>query len=518
LKSKKPHIKDTFIIPMGIVLLFFGLMNAQDNPVDTLISIHQQPSNLSYYVEAGSYGTKRENNPPNYVRNAADLGSFPQRDLNWLLLGLDSRVRGEYRHNDIRRPDSFSEDVPLLLRQRAYLGIVNALDPLRLGVELEDARSNNSIYAQDTRDVNKLELIQGYVEVYIENVLRKDAFGNHRPVSIRYGRMAFEYLDRRLVSVNSWRNTTNTFSGVKWSLGQQSNDWQLEGFIVNPIVRATEKFDHVDTDRLFSAVIGHWRKWSDLVTIEPYYFGLRQDSNPENQEGERTIHGTGLRLYGFIKQSGFNYDLTGIVQFGKDAGLPHKAYAITSEIGYTVNENQNKPRLSAFFGYASGDKNPNDSENNRFERYFGFSRPWSSDDYVIMENIVTSKLKVELQAKFQDIVFSFDGGYSLYWLASATDRFNNGLGGSLFNRDESGTSGSFLGHGLDVRARFSPTPYLSANIGYTHFTVGNFVENRQTAANGESAGSSDFAYVELSINILDLLAYNTNLNRTAYNK
>jgi hypothetical protein len=233
--------------------------------------------------------------------------------------------------------------------------------------------------------------------------------------------------------------------------------------------------------------------------------GLKQNTDTLLKKTERDIHGLGIRLYGWIGTSGFNYDLTGMYQFGTDNKQTQDAYSYTSEVGYTVKSCNWKPRFSLFLGYASGDKDPNDKINNRFERYYGFARPWSSDDYVIMENIITPKFKIEFQAKIFDMNFKFDGGYSFYWLASKTDRFNNLLAGNSNNRDSKGLSGDALGHGLDFRTRFNPVSFIAANIGYTHYTNGEFVKNRQFAKNNVSAESTDFVYLELTLNVFDLI-------------
>jgi hypothetical protein len=496
-----------FSVLISLFLNIYVDVEAQHLPSDSLSKIINKealPTQTTYYIEAGSYGTKRDSDPPNYVRNAGKLGLTTKTDLSWLNIGLDSRTRIEWRHNDIRRPESFSDDFPILLRQRAYFGVTNVLDPFRFALEFEDARRSNGNYPLDNRDVNSTELIQGYVELYFKKPLGTDALGNDRPISIRFGRMAFEYLDRRLIASNQWRNTTNNFTGFKLALGQDKNDFQLDALIVKPITRDIDKFDKTDKDRLFTTVIGHWRKWSDIVTIEPYYMGLKQSATDNTSNRARNIHGVGLRLYGWVNESGFHYDVSGMYQFGEDNQQKQQAYAVTSELGYTILSSKLKPRFSAFFGYVSGDKNPNDNISNRFERYFGFARPWSADDYVVMENIVTPKLKIEFQTKIKEMTVRFDGGYSFYWLASKTDRFNNLLNGSG-NRDQTGNSGNFMGHGLDFRTRFNPTPYIETNIGYAHFTNGAFVQNRQIAANNEAANSSDFVYLELSFNVFDLV-------------
>jgi hypothetical protein len=448
----------------------------------------------TYYIEPGSYGTKRESNPPSYTRNLGEK-------LNWLRVGLDYRIRYEHRNNDLRRPESFNNDNPFLHRTRAYLGVQNIIDPLRLVIEFEDARRTNGNYPLDDRDVNELEIIQGYAELNFKNAFGKDDLKNNRPLIIRGGRMAFEFLDRRLIASNQWRNTTNNFFGVMSSIGQDKNDWQIDFLVLQPVVRLINEFDKNATDKLFWSAIGHWRRWSEIVTIEPYYLALRQNATIANGNRFREIHAAGLRFYGWFYKSAFNYDVTGVYQFGKEQTQHQNAFSFTTEIGYQLKEHQWKPRWSLFFGYVSGDKNPNDNENNRFERFFGFARPWSSDDYVVMENIVTPKIKLE----FEPIKgVKIDGGYSFYWLASEKDRFNNLLSGSSFNRDTKGKSGNNIGHGLDSRIRFKPTRFIDANIGYTHFVFGDFVKNRQQVANGESASASNFAYIEVSFNVFDV--------------
>ena len=460
----------------------------------------QDPLQSTYFVEAGSYGTKRETDPPSYVRNLSKTGIKGTENMDWLDVGLDYRARFEIRHQDIRRPEIVT-DYPLLLRTRAYLGVKNLTDPFRFAIEFEDAHRVNGKFAPDSRDFNRAELIQAYADLHFKEALGKDDLGNSRPILIRFGRQAFEFLDRRLIALNSWRNTTNNFLGVRAAVGQEKNDWQVDVLAVRPINRLIDEFDQTDHNLDFWAIMGHWRKWSDALTIEPYYMGLKQRPAAGNNSRERLIHSPGIRFYGWVSNKSFDYDLTYTQQFGNDNGLDHNAFAVTAELGYKLSKLRSKPRVSLSYGYVSGDKDPNDLENNRFERFFGFARPWSSDDYMVMENIITPKLKVEFEP-IKDV--KFDGGYSFYWLASATDRFNNLLGG-FDNRDITGDSGKFLGHGLDARVRFMPAKFIDVNMGYMHYTNGIFVTNRQQNLLGKSANSSDFVYIELSFNLMDLL-------------
>lgn len=457
----------------------------------------EAPLKTTYFQRARSHGTHPESDPPRYVRNLAKTGIDAFKHLYWLDVGLDQRERFEIRNNDLRRP-FLTTDYNLLHRTRAYIGVREILDPFRFVVEFEEARRSFTKFVPDTRDVNTFELIQTFGELYFRGALGQDDLGNQRPVRIRGGRMAWEAVDRRLIGNNQWRNTTNNFEGFRINLGQEANDWELDFWGVQPVIRETDEFDGRNKSQWFYGGILNWRRWSDVVTFQPYYMGLKQDGR-DGRQAEREVHSPGIRGFGVIPGTGIDYDFGAIYQFGRENSQKKAAWAYLAEIGYTFNHPW-KPRLSTFYGFASGDRNPNDNVNNRFERFFGFGRPWSADDNLIFENVKAPKIKVEFQPH-PDL--AVDGGYNWFWLASDTDRFNNILNGingdQRFNRDSTGNSGDFLGHSIDFRARYKLMSRVDTTIGYSHWFNGEFVKNRQLAALGESAKGSNFFYVEVSI-------------------
>ena len=341
-----------------------------------MIEAEENSSNVqvnSYYVERKSYGTGRETEPPRYVKqlNKTWLKNFDTfADIDWLDIGLDYRIRYEYRDNDFRRGrDTFDESI--LLRTRAYVAIKNILDPLRFTLEVEDATRNNSQFTRDfdTRDINRAEPIQAYAELFFkETPLGKDDLGNDRPISVCAGCHTFEYTDRRLLARNEWRNTTNNFQGVRAIIGQKKNDWQLDLLALKPIQRFSDQLDEVRHAQDFNGVIGDWRRWSEVVTLQPYYYLLKQDGDEVKYTGngapaaanskiDREIHTAGLRAYGVVGKTGWDYDASYVKQWGKQdrlsntgvfiAELDHDAYAYNAEIGYRFNHPW-KPRLSGF--------------------------------------------------------------------------------------------------------------------------------------------------------------------------
>ena len=495
-----------------------------------------------YYVERRSYGTQKESEPPRYVRQLnktwlKDYDSFA--DIDWLDIGFEYRARYEHRDNDFRRAQENIDD-PLLLRSRAYLGLKNILDPFRFAVEVQDSRRNHSDYTRsnDTRDVDKADVLQAYLELYYKDSLfGKDDLGNSRPFWVRGGRLAWESLDRRLIARNEWRNTTNTFQGVRANIGEKKNDWQLEAFAVQPVQRFTDKLDEVDHSQNFYGVIGDWRRWSEYVTIQPYYFLLKQNGDKveydtngnlysdrsvytaaqQNQATiDREIHTGGVRVFGVVPGTQWDYDANYAKQWGHQQrfisnaigyrNVDHDAFAYNAEVGYSFKHPW-KPRVSASYGVASGDKTTasgNDfSDNGRFDRLFGFARPWSNNDYIQMENIRASKVRLEFdpQVPYLNNV-KVDTGFSWYRLDDPTDRWN--AGANL--RDRTGKSGSDLGKEFDLRVRFPLNQYASLNLGYAHFWAGDFVKNAVSANatniatfDQNRSNSSDFFYTELTL-------------------
>ena len=487
--------------------------------LETKSAAAQKP--VSYHRRADSYATNPDSDPPRYVRQLSEIGVEAFKGVDWLDIGIEHRTRYEMRHNDIRHVEG-GYDNPFFLRHRAYLGIKRIIDPIRGAVEFQDSRVYNHKFPSTDQENNPYDLIQGYGELYFKNALGQDDRGQDTPARLRVGRMAYEVTDRRFIARNEWRNTTNSFEGFRLNLGKQDNPWELDLFGYQPVKRLQTQFDKAIGTLWFYGAIGNWRKWSDIITIQPYYMGQKQTANTDGWTAtnklEREIHMPGIRAYGkvgdwFDFDASYNYQL-GYQQdtLGTQSGVSKFRYETIDAQGYTIEAGRTfnsyswKPRVSAFYGYASGDKDPNDNVNNRFDRFFGFARPWSADHYVIYENIKAPKIRFDLQPTQK---FGIEAGYSLFWLANKKDRLFDSFDGNIsvvkdpgLNRNKLGTWGDFVGGAFEGRLRYQLTPKVNTVLGYTHFTAGNFVENA-IAANpaqiAQRSGNTDFLYFEVLI-------------------
>ena len=399
--------------------------------------------------------------------------------VDWLDVGLELRSRFEHHVADYRRLFATTDDV-VLWRTRLYLGVREGLGPLRLAVELVDSRRSFGEFAPDDREVNLTEPIQAYAELYFAG-----GAGKGRPVSVKAGRQAFEYLDRRLLARNEWRNTSNTFDGVRGTVGRAANAWQLDLLALRPVRRLLTGLDQPDDTQALVGAILELRRWSKVATLQPYVLGLSQDVTRAGVRIDRDVRTVGVRAYGLVGRSGFDWDIDAASQSGDDRPRRFHASAFVVEAGYSPTHRW-KPRFSTNHTYASGDRNPVDLSSNRFERHFGFARPFSASDYIQWENLRAQKARVELTPTPS---LRIDAGVSAYWLASATDRWNvAGL------RDPSGRSGTHMGDEFDVRVRFPVGPRVSLNLGYALFTPGEFT--RKTSGR---TSPSHIPYVELTL-------------------
>jgi len=493
----------------------------------------------SYYFPTRGYRLEPQPDIPPYVRN---LGRTYKEfeGIDWLNVGLDSRVRFEYRTNDYRPWTDASGNLPVLQRRdfpnslwlartRVYLGVQNILDPLRFAVEFQDSRAFNSIYQLQGQEINQTDLISAYGELYFKDALGKDPRGNDRPLVLRAGRFHLELLDRRLIAENEFRNTTNTFDGVRIKLGKKDNDWDLDSFLMRPVNRNPYSFDRPDWQNWIYGGVLSIRRWSEYATVQPYFIGRKQYADPLNVSNSLKIHrdtyAPGLRVYGVL--GNFDYDADVNKQFGevgefRDLGpvrnavqttVQHDAIAYAFEAGYTFPDHPWKPRISANYAYGSGNKSPFDSVNQTVDTFYGFNQPFSRNDYIAWNNVKAPKVRIEFEP-FKDT--RIDTAFGAYWLASAAaawDRAN--LYAPLGNR------GTFMGTEYDIRIRHKLNQFISLTASYARFWPGSFTSSfapptalqwppvawpgqsapGQTATtNGLTARPTDFFYLEVSAN------------------
>ena len=215
-------------------------------------------------------------------------------------------------------------------------------------------RAYNSIYEYQGQEINQTDLISAYGELYFKDAFGKDPRGNDRPLTVRAGRFHPELLTRRLIAENEFRNTTNNFDGFRIKIGKKDNDWDLDNFLMRPVIRYPYQFDRPDWQNWIYGSVFSFRQFSEYATVQPYFLGRTQYGDQLNTstalKTHRETYAPGLRIYGVL--GNFDYDFDINKQFGSfgrlqtavlngqtydniEVTVPHDALAWGLEAGYT---------------------------------------------------------------------------------------------------------------------------------------------------------------------------------------
>jgi len=421
--------------------------------------------------------TNRIASLPDYARpldesvaaRGGETGDVP----DWLDFGMESRSRFEFRDQDYRTADLISEEV-FYQRSLLYLGIHDLIDPLRVAVEFEDSRRGFSLRPESANEANHTELLQGYGELYLDDAVCDEA------LSLRFGRMAFDAVDRRLISRNRYRNTINAFDGARLRIGDETSPIEWDAFALRAVDRSVDALDRSSDDSLLYGITGYLRTPAPDLVLEPYWLLADQTSGTGKK-----LHTSGLHAYGLIGASGWDYDLDLAGQWGKSGGQDHSAWAAHAEAGYSWDHPW-KPRLAGWLNYATGDRDPFDSESDRFDPLYGASFAfYGYTSYFSWQNMINPAVRLSFQPNAAIRCEIIHRGI---WLASERDAWPRGS-----RSDATGGSGRYVGQELDLRAAYRVNDHLEIEAVFSRFFPGDFVE-----ATGASP-ASNFGYVAATL-------------------
>lgn len=374
-------------------------------------------------------------------------------------LDLSGSIRLRYEAIDGQARPGFNirDD---LFNIRTILTAQYQTGPVRMVAELYDSRA----YLADRRtpittgEVNAVELVQAYAAVDLPGT-----FGGGTSLSLQGGRFLLNIGSRRLVAADDYRNTTNSYTGVRadvagkgglrgtflYVLPQTRRPDDLDSLLHNRVRFDRESFDQV----LWGGTVARPKTIGGaLAELSFYHLGERDA--PGRPTRNRSLNTAGGRIIRDARAEAVDYEIEAYYQFGHirsslAAAAPRldvSASFVHAEIGYTFASRW-KPHLSIEFDRASGDR-PGGSYG-RFDTLFGMRRadlaPAGLYNAVGRANIVTPGLRLEATpSKAVDWFI----GYRPMWLADRTDAFS-----TTGVRDASGQSGSFAGHQIDARLR-----------------------------------------------------------------
>ncbi len=291
------------------------------------------------------------------------LKYIPLKGEDWYLtLGGEVRIRPEgFRVRSAGgRPGTI--DNYLLQRYLFSVGLKMGRR-FRFFTELQSGIIDGQLRSPRPTDKDTLDLHQAFFEYTSPKE-------KNRRLTARLGRQELAIGSNRLISAGQGLNVKRSFDGVYAKY--ETKDWLVEGGAAR-LVRLSPGIlnDSPDSGQNFWAgafTKQHflWKTGSGTV----YYLGTDQAiAQYVRGIGPETRSTFGGRLSGAAGNLSFSTDVIG--QFGTFLhSEPIRAWAVTTEGGYRFPGKRFRPRLSANFDSASGDKNPNDAALHSFNPLF----------------------------------------------------------------------------------------------------------------------------------------------------
>lgn len=410
-----------------------------------------------------------------YLKNAMNLPY-------WLDLGLEHRTRFEVYDHPWRSSQPLGRTDPQI-QQRTRLRFGLNGDRFKFLFEGQDSR----VHLDDPGDFvntgikNEMDILQVVVSTNVGNI-----FGTGLRTDLHFGRLTMDFGRRRLIARNAYRNTTNAFDGIHWQLARDSI-WRVRAFLVQPVLRDEVELDEQSKRNVFwgGYVETHHIQW---LRLNAYYFGLN-DQRSSRVSTQRTFSTFGIRLHANPQTSQVDYEIESVWQTGKRGNTDHFAHFQHLTLGYTFDLPWS-PRLWMVYDYASGDRNPSDSQDSEFDTLFGARRfeymPTGNFGPFFRTNISSPGWGISV-APAKNWEFQFN--HRAWYLATSRGAFaSNGL------RDTTGRAGNVLGHVVEVQAQWNINANLEFDAGYDHWFKGSYFDRLPASAGLPPGGNKDTDY------------------------
>lgn len=376
-------------------------------------------------------------------------------------ISLIHRSRFENLVDNVQPGTSRNDQV---LAQRTLFDVQYTGSLFSAELELADMRQSlaDSDSVISTATVNSTDVLQANLGLRL---------GANHDTWLRFGRFTEDWGSRRLMARNRFRNTINAWDGLV--LHQSlANNVELKAMatqVVNrlPGDRQSLLDNKHQSDRSYDArrFYGLHAELPDLFSDwrgEAYVYLLREKDTADLQTANRRLNSIGFRLRSASGPGAWDLELESVLQTGKRRAssnpldtrdIDHQAFFQYAGLGYSFDNPLNL-RVMFEFDYASGDADPFDGDNERFDSLFG---PTTFEFGVVglynpfnRSNLVTPGLRLSADLSSRVDVLAV---YRHFWLAEAKDSW-----GRTGIRDVSGQSGDYLGQHLQLRLRWDVIP------------------------------------------------------------
>ncbi|OGT70296.1 MAG: hypothetical protein A3H44_01285 [Gammaproteobacteria bacterium RIFCSPLOWO2_02_FULL_57_10] len=409
----------------------------------------------------------------------------------WRLIDSTDQTRIQFNHllraesldGQFRAGRQGSSDQVLL--SRTIMTAEFRRENAALGLEVLDVRQAlaDSGSSLSNGIVNTAALQQLYVSVRSNDLVEPGS-----TLDMKLGRQSVDIASRRLMSRSGYSSAPVSFTGLTSDF-RLADGKRLQAFYVLPmrnlpgdlpslLDNRTERDRESETQRLWG-IFAELPALTEWLRGDFYYLRLNERDTRDQPGTNRRLDTFGTRLFRPAASQQFDFELEAVAQRGTSHAtaavtdvreLDHRAGFFHAEVGYTFDSAW-RPRLQLQLDHASGDEDPTDGDNGRFDTLYGDRRfdfgptstygPFSRSNLVSLGYRITATPMTGVRLMMAHREFR---------LAESRDQW---VGTGL--RDSSGSSGRGLGQQLETRVQWDAVPgNLTVESGIALYAASGF--------------------------------------------
>ena len=381
----------------------------------------------------------------------------------YLSFGAWARERGEYVSNPNWGSGPPGNAYPM---QRYYLHTdLHLGDRFRffgeLGSSIETGRNGGP---RPLLDTEQLYVHQGFFDIGLWQ-------SGKNSVTLRAGRQEMSFGDKYLISVRDGRNIRRSFNGFRltWLTG----DWTVDTFAVRPTL---------DNPGFFDDPPDHTSSFWGVYAVRPfrilpggnvdlYYMGLDAknvifDGRRAGPEQRQTV---GTRIWGTTGHLDYSQELT--FQWGSFQLDGIRAWAATTEAGYTVESIPLRPRFGIRQNAFSGNHKPSSGTIGTFNSLYQTGPYFSYAELFGNRNLLVVQPSAELHLSK---TVSVTPNFAAYWRESTRDGLYSASGGIVVSGQTS--NAPYVGSHASAQLQWKANRHVTLFTEYLHFFPAEFLK------------------------------------------
>ena len=381
----------------------------------------------------------------------------------YLSFGFWIRERGEYVSNpnwSDSPPGNIYQMQRYLLHTDVHLG-----ERFRFFGELASSLVNGRNGGpRPSLDEEKIYVHQGFFDLGLWKSGRDS-------LTLRAGRQEIAFGSQNLVSTRDGRNIRRSVDGAR--LSWVKGDWTVDLLAVRPTLENADYFDNPPnhSQSFWAAYAVHPFRFLPRGNIDLYYMGLDNksvafDGKGTGREQRETV---GTRLWGTTEHWDYNDEFT--FQWGWFRSGDIRAWAVSTEHGYRLQQAPLSPRFGLKAVASSGDQNPSSRNVGTFNSIYEKGPYFSYAELFARRNVVALQPSADLKLT-KTVSLTFNPAF--FWRESTSDGLYS-VGNTVIVPGSKSNS-RFIATQASAQLQWRMTRNFTWFTEYGHFFAGDFLK------------------------------------------